>query len=170
MIPTAIGAGPTSTQEQAATTSTNSAAQQAVAADGRTSPQAELSFLPPVVDYHGLARRHVSARRLLMRPHLNGGTFARREACRWKNPLTPQEETEVSLIRSDAEDLARALLGTQQHPDAGVFPFTTAAMLGLVTEESFGYLARKPPTSALHIPKPELFSKFASNVTKARRE
>jgi hypothetical protein len=41
-------------------------------------------------------------------------------------------------------------------------------LLGLVTEESFRYLSRKSPKSVLHLPKPELFSKFASNVTKAR--
>jgi hypothetical protein len=82
--------------------------------------------------------------------------------------LTPQEETEVSLIQSDASELARVLLGLQQHPDAGIFPFTTTGLLGLVTEESFRYLSRKSPKSVLHLPKPELFSKFASNVTKAR--
>lgn len=82
--------------------------------------------------------------------------------------LTPQEDTEVSPIRSDASELVRAMRSTGGHPDAGIFPFTTAAMLGLVTGESFGYLARKSAKSALYLPKPELFSKFASNVTKAR--
>jgi hypothetical protein len=32
-------------------------------------------FLSPVVDYHGLARRHLLPLRLLMRPQLNGGTL-----------------------------------------------------------------------------------------------
>lgn len=82
--------------------------------------------------------------------------------------LTPQEETELSLIQSDASELARALLGPRQHPDAGIFPYTTAGVMGLVTEESFLYLSHKPESSTLHLPEPELFSRFASRVTKAR--
>lgn len=35
------------------------------------------SFLSPVVDYHGLGRRHLLPHRLLMRPQLNGGTLGR---------------------------------------------------------------------------------------------
>ncbi|AUX23363.1 uncharacterized protein SOCEGT47_038860 [Sorangium cellulosum] len=82
--------------------------------------------------------------------------------------LTPQEVTEVSLVQSDAAELTRALQGPRQHPDAGIFPYTTTGLLGLVTEESFLYLTHKSRNSALHIAEPTLFSKFASNVTKAR--
>jgi hypothetical protein len=82
--------------------------------------------------------------------------------------LTPQEDVEATLIQRDASDLARVLLGVRRHRDAGIFPHTTAALIGLVMEESYRYLSRKPPGSALHIPKPELFSKFAATVTKTR--
>lgn len=83
-------------------------------------------------------------------------------------PLTAQEETEISLIASDASELARAAVGVRAHPDAGVFPFATTGMAGLVTEESFRYLSQKSPVSALHLPKPSSFSAFARNITKAR--
>jgi hypothetical protein len=53
------------------------AAQQAVAAVGRTSSRPAASLLSPVVKYHGLARCYLLPLGLLLRPQLNGGTLAR---------------------------------------------------------------------------------------------
>jgi hypothetical protein len=50
-----------------------------VAADGRALSLHEPTCLSAVVDYHGLAHRHLPALRLLMRPQLNGGTLGGRQ-------------------------------------------------------------------------------------------
>jgi len=49
--------------------------QQAVEADRRVWWLTALSGLSPVVMYHGLARRFLSARGFLMLPQLNSGTL-----------------------------------------------------------------------------------------------
>jgi len=54
------------------------AAQQAVESDGRTSARPATDCLAPVVDYHGRARCHRTARAFLMRPQLNSSTLGGR--------------------------------------------------------------------------------------------
>lgn len=82
--------------------------------------------------------------------------------------LTPSEDVELTLIQQDANDLIRALLWPRQHPAAGILAFPTMGLVGLVTEESFQYLSKTSPKSALRAPNPELFRKFGLAVTKVR--
>jgi len=60
------------------------AAQQAVAADGRASLLPATSFLSPVVKYHGLARRRLMRFGFLVRPQLNSGTLGGRVMLLWE--------------------------------------------------------------------------------------
>jgi len=53
--------------------------------------------LSPVVNYHGLARRHLMPSGFLMRPLLNGGTLARLQRL---GSLSGRDEIEVQIVRA----------------------------------------------------------------------
>jgi hypothetical protein len=82
--------------------------------------------------------------------------------------VTPEEDVELTLIERDANDVLRALLGTNGHPDVGALAYPTMPLVGLVTEESFGYLSRLSQRSGLGAPAAALFARFARAVTKTR--
>jgi hypothetical protein len=64
-------------------------------AAGRTSFRPEPSFLSPVVEYHGLARRYLLPLGFLMRPLLDGGTLGRPDM---KYLLPESNEDQISRL------------------------------------------------------------------------
>jgi hypothetical protein len=79
--------------------------------------------LSPVVKYHGLASRHVTRPRFLMRPQLNGGTLGGRRG----GGSHMIQERMVSLRRE-------ALLANDRSPESTVLSSQGGVPLGLPGE------------------------------------
>lgn len=81
---------------------------------------------------------------------------------------SPVEDVELTLMQRDVDDLVRALVGHRGHPDSGNLVFPTMPLVGLVAEETFGYLSRSTQAAVFFNATPRLFERFPKSVTKTR--